>query len=357
MASAYVSFSGPDGHGDAVVLHPPEGPCLANALLIGGPGTGLDEAARSRLVRRLAAMGLKVACVDPAAPEPGAGCPRAALERTIAALAAQAITPDMLIGHGTGALAALSLARSLPGLQALALLSLPHAPDLAASGMPALPTLLVQPTGTVDGTITGLDPALAIMTAAGPLTELATLSGEPADLGSARAVEAVAAILTRFAGRRLELSPPAPPPGAPEGIVRVAEAGNGAFLQDVVLGPWLHLSADEPPAYGGSNRGLSPYGLLAAALGACTSMTIRMYAQRKGWPLAHVTVDVSHDKVHAQDSPPEVGGQIDTLRRLIHLEGHLGPAERARLLAIADNCPVYRTLSATSRITTALAED
>jgi len=90
--------------------------------------------------------------------------------------------------------------------------------------------------------------------------------------------------------------PPAPPPGAPEGVVLVSEADPDGFLQDISAGPRHHLLADEPKDFGGTDRGLSPYGLLAAALGACTSMTIRMYARRKGWPLAHVSVEVTHDK-------------------------------------------------------------
>ncbi len=95
------------------------------------------------------------------------------------------------------------------------------------------------------------------------------------------AAEVIAAWATRY----LDITPPAPPPGAPEGIVRVSEADPDGFLQDVVSGPAHHAVADEPLAYGGTNRGMSPYGFLSAGLGACTSMTIRMYARRKGWPL------------------------------------------------------------------------
>jgi putative redox protein len=113
--------------------------------------------------------------------------------------------------------------------------------------------------------------------------------------------------------------------------------------------------ADEPLAYGGTNKGMTPYGFLSAGLGACTSMTIRMYARRKGWNLDHVWVDVSHNKVHAQDASTGSGDKIDSFKRVIHLEGTLSPDERARLLEIADKCPVHRTLEKSSQVVTELA--
>ena len=136
--------------------------------------------------------------------------------------------------------------------------------------------------------------------------------------------------------------------------MRVSEIDPDGFLQDVGHGPAHHTFADEPLAYGGSNRGMSPYGFLSAGLGACTSMTIRMYARRKGWPLSHVSVDVTHDKVHAEDVEGDTR-KIDGFHRAITLEGDLDEDQRARLLAIADKCPVHRTLEASSRVTTVLA--
>ncbi|MDO6470014.1 OsmC family protein, partial [Neptunomonas phycophila] len=88
----------------------------------------------------------------------------------------------------------------------------------------------------------------------------------------------------------LKLSPPAPSIGTPEGIVRVSEADPKGFLQDVQSGPFHHTLADEPLVYGGTNKGMTPYGFLSAGLGACTSMTIRMYARRKKWPLTGIWV-------------------------------------------------------------------
>ncbi|MCF6239018.1 MAG: OsmC family protein, partial [Candidatus Marinimicrobia bacterium] len=114
--------------------------------------------------------------------------------------------------------------------------------------------------------------------------------------------EYAADLIATWVGQYIDLTPPAPPPGAPEGIVRVSEADPDGFLQDIQSGPDHHTQADEPLAFGGTDRGMSPYGFLAAGLGACTAMTIRMYARRKRWPLRHVSVDISHSKVHAQDA-------------------------------------------------------
>jgi hypothetical protein len=126
-------------------------------------------------------------------------------------------------------------------------------------------------------------------------------------ISAAADAEYAAGVIAAWAGRYIGLAPPAPHPAAPEGVVRVTEADADGFLQDVQSGRKHHALADEPVAYGGTDRGMSPYGFVAAGLGACTSMTIRMYARRKGWPLAGVRVDVSHDKVHAADAEP--GGQ------------------------------------------------
>ena len=124
------------------------------------------------------------------------------------------------------------------------------------------------------------------------------------------------------------------------------------FLQDVVSGPRHHALADEPQSYGGTDRGMSPYGFLGAALGACTSMTVRMYARRKGWPLEHISVDVTHDKVHAQDAGTRDAVKVDRFHRVIRLDGALDDDQRARLLEIADKCPVHKTLEAGAEVTT-----
>ena len=118
------------------------------------------------------------------------------------------------------------------------------------------------------------------------------------------------------------------------------------------------LILDEPLAVGGSNTGPTPYDLLATALAACTSMTLRLYADRKRWPLEAVMVDVDHHKVHAQDTKDRAGSpnRLDLFERRIEVEGALDDEQRARLLEIADRCPVHRTLSSQARIVTRLGE-
>jgi putative redox protein len=100
---------------------------------------------------------------------------------------------------------------------------------------------------------------------------------------------------------------------------------------------------------------MSPYGFVSAGLGACTSMTLRMYARRKGWPLESISVDISHDKVHAQDALPSGPAKIDQFTRRIRLSGPLSDEQRSKLLEIADKCPVHRTLEAGARVVTSLA--
>ena len=133
----------------------------------------------------------------------------------------------------------------------------------------------------------------------------------------------------------------------------MVDASDGKFLQHVSVGAH-RLVADEPASLGGTDRGPTPYQLVSAGLGACTSMTIRMYARRKGWTLNHVSVDVSHEKTHATDCEgcETAERRIDVFRRVIRLEGELDAAQRTRLMEIADRCPVHRTLEASARIET-----
>jgi uncharacterized OsmC-like protein len=115
-----------------------------------------------------------------------------------------------------------------------------------------------------------------------------------------------------------------------------------------------HLRADEPASVGGDDSGFTPYDLLLAGLGACTSMTMRMYADQKKWPLEHVSVRLQHQKIHAQDCAEceTREGKIDRIEREIEITGDLDEAQRTRLMEIADKCPVHRTLHAEVSIVT-----
>src|SRR6059058_2779470 len=114
------------------------------------------------------------------------------------------------------------------------------------------------------------------------------------------------------------------------------------------------LYADEPASYGGTDTGLSPYDLLLAALGSCTSMTIGLYARRKSWPLQEVVVSLWHSKIHAADCAEceTREGKIDRIEREIQLIGSLTSEERSKLMEIADKCPVHRTLTSEINIRT-----
>jgi uncharacterized OsmC-like protein len=115
--------------------------------------------------------------------------------------------------------------------------------------------------------------------------------------------------------------------------------------------------ADEPENLGGTDAGPNPYDYLLASLGGCTAMTLRMYADRKGWPLESVTVRLSQDRIHAKDCEEceTEEGRIDRIEREVELEGPLDEKQRRRLLEIADMCPVHRTLKGEVLIENSLA--
>lgn len=142
----------------------------------------------------------------------------------------------------------------------------------------------------------------------------------------------------------------------PEGQVEVSETGASQFATQVRAGRHV-LPADEPLRVGGTDTGPTPYDYLLAALGACTSMTLRMYAQRKKLALEKVTVRLSHQRVHVDDCNDcdSVEGQIAEITRVIHLQGELSADERARLMEIADRCPVHRTLEHEIKVRSQLA--
>jgi len=139
-----------------------------------------------------------------------------------------------------------------------------------------------------------------------------------------------------------------------EGTVTVAEADTGTYTQQITAGRHQFL-ADEPQPVG-DDAGPTPYDLLLAALGSCTSMTIRLYANKKGWPLEHVEVSLRHSRIHAEDCAEceTKTGMINHIDRSITLVGDLDDTQRERLLAIAERCPVHQTLTSEINISTSL---
>ena len=137
-----------------------------------------------------------------------------------------------------------------------------------------------------------------------------------------------------------------------EGTVTVTSTDTGTYTQLITAGHH-QLISDEPHPVG-DDAGPTPYDLLLAALGACTSMTVRMYADRKRWPLEHVRVTLRHSRIHARDCADceTSAGWLDRIDRVIELSGDLDDEQRQRLLHIAERCPVHQTLTSEVRVTT-----
>jgi len=206
--------------------------------------------------------------------------------------------------------------------------------------------------------IVGIENAAAIFQAARHPKSFISLDDADHLLSQRSDAIYVADVLSAWASRFIsaeEAKSVLPFPG-PEGQVSVAETRGGKFQAEVVSGAH-RLMADEPVSYGGLDTGPSPYDLLSAALGACTSMTLRMYADHKKIDLDRVTVHVRHGKVHAQDCS-DCGegrdGKIDRFERELVLEGDLDEDTRKRLTEIADKCPVHKTLEHEAVVVTTL---
>ena len=402
MPTERITFPGHSGTALAARLDMPDGPHLATALFAHCFTCGKDIAAARRISSRLASIGIAVLRFD----FTGLGHSEGEFANTsftsnvqdlIAAgqyLAGRNMAPALLIGHSLGGAAVLRARAGIPSARAVATIGAPADPahvahlfsdqieDIRDKGQAdvvlAGRTFQIGAEFVEDIGQAALDDAIATLKAA--LLVLHAPRDEVVDIENASRIfraakhpksfvtldasdhlisrkedaEYVADVIATWAGRYVDLSPPAPPPGAPEGIIRVSEADPSGFLQDVVSGPNHRTVADEPAAYGGTDMGMSPYGFVSAGLGACTSMTIRMYARRKKWPLDHVSVEVTHDKVHAQDAGVGASAKIDQFHRRITLLGDLNEDQRARLLEIADKCPVHRTLEHGAQVVTEL---
>ncbi len=312
--------------------------------------------------------------------------------------------PTILIGHSLGGAAVLAAAEQLPGVRAVATIGAPadteHVLQLLAerrdeieedgeaqiclAGRPfrirrqflediahqpqldrirRLDAALLVMHSPADE-IVGIDNARTIFDAARHPKSFVSLDGADHLLTRAADARFAAAMLASWATRYLD-EDPVPRPGSANsstaqtepGLVVVSENGAGPYGQRITAGRH-RLTADEPAPIG-HDGGLSPYDLLLAGLGACTSMTLRMYAARQQWPLDRVTVSLRHSRIHATDCADcaTQTGQLDRVERTIRLTGGLDDDQRRRLLEIADRCPVHRTLGSAVDVRTTLASD
>jgi putative redox protein len=207
--------------------------------------------------------------------------------------------------------------------------------------------------------IVSIDNATRIFVAARHPKSFVSLAGADHLLSGKRDAAYVADVIAAWVTRYLDpaVSEQVADPGeAPRNVV-VRETRNSKFQQTVTIGPH-RLPADEPAAAGGEDTGPGPYDFLLAGLGACTSMTMRLYADRKSLPLERVTVTLKHSKIYAEDCAEceTKAGMLDQIERVIAMEGTLDPEQRKKLMEIADKCPVHRTLTSEIHIVTRAAD-
>ena len=304
--------------------------------------------------------------------------------------------PRLLVGHSFGGAAVLAAAHAIPESSAVATISAPadpsHIRHLLASSVADIErtgearVVLDQRSFTIRkqfledladqrlrdrianlgkallvlhsprDTIVDITNASQIFTAARHPKSFVSLDTADHLLTHAYDAGYVAAVLAAWADRyiRQPTESPSSAPGRP-GTVTVTAVTGSRYAQTITAGRH-QLIADEPETAGGTDQGPTPYDLLVAALGACTSMTLRMYADAKKIALERVTVRLAHEKVHPEDCAncDTRSEKIDRIEREIELEGALSDADRTRLLAIADRCPVHRTLQSSVLVHTRL---
>lgn len=307
--------------------------------------------------------------------------------------------PTILVGHSLGGAAVLQAARHLPFVRAVCTIGSPFDPqhvthlfgdsldeikergyaevvmagrrftvtrdfveDLSEQKMEEAIRTLGRPLlifhSPVDGTV-GIDNAARIYKAARHPKSFVSLDDADHLLLQETDSLYVGNVLAAWAKRYVASRPAARDLEALRDENRVSvRTMAGAFRTDVVVRGHA-LVADEPAAVGGEDLGPTPYDLLAAALGTCTSMTLRMYADRKGWPLEEALVRLRHSRIHGEDEArcEHAEPRMDRLEREVTLTGPLDGQQRQRLLEIADRCPVHRTLHAGVVVSTSLAPE
>lgn len=291
--------------------------------------------------------------------------------------------PQLLIGHSLGGAAVLAMGATIPEVRGVVTIGAPHRADHVAHGF-AADLEAIRRDGEAEVSLAGrsfrikqqfiddiegyasedlgkLRKALLVMHS--PLDSTVNISEaekiyrearhpksfislDDADHLLSRKTDAVyaASALASWASRYLEPLAESPRPKVASGEIHVVEKNHKFTLN--VFSDSHHWLADEPRSAGGDDTGPDPYEHLLAALGSCTAMTLRMYAQHKSIPLEHVSVTLRHSRDYAADCEgcDESPSKIDILERQIHLRGELSDAQRDRLLEIADRCPVHRTL-------------
>ncbi len=400
MQTRKVSFPNPDGESLSGILSMPAGPPRAYALFAHCFTCGKNLKSAARLSDALTGAGIAVLRFDFTGLGQSEGdFSKTSFSSNVADLVAAArflereyAAPGILLGHSLGGTAVLQAAPDVPSAVAVATIGSPADPehvlgllgdaraeiesagaaevdlggrgflvrrqfieDLAAHDLPrAVGTLkkaLLVMHAPLDATVE-IDNATKLFTAAKHPKSFVGLDGadhllsNPAD--AAWTGEVIAAWAARYLGAERADADAA----APEGIV-VAETPIDSFRTEIHAGPH-HLVADEPAAVGGTETGPSPYGLLSAALAACTSMTLKMYATHKKLDVDAVRVAVRHRKLHAKDCEDCAtgDGRVDEFDREIRISGRVSGEQHARLLEIADRCPVHRTLEGEVKIRT-----
>jgi putative redox protein len=407
MPTERFQFTSVDGHQLAAALDLPEREPFAYALFAHCFTCGKDVLAARRIAAALSTKGIAVLRFD----FTGLGSSEgdfanstfssnvADLVRAADHLRETKKAPAILIGHSLGGAAILAAAGQIPEAKAVVTIAAPSDPahvtglfrdriedirthgkvevslagrpfhitsdfldDIAHHGLMAQVTklrkaLLIMHSPT-DDTV-GIDNATHIFLAARHPKSFVSLAGADHLLSDRRDAAYVADVIAAWAERYLDpvASEQAAVPGeAPRNVV-VRETRNSKFQQTVAVGSHRML-ADEPVAAGGEDTGPGPYDFVLAGLGACTSMTMRMYADRKSLPLEQVTVTLKHSKIHAEDCAEceTKEGMLDQIDRVIAIEGALDAEQRKKLMEIADKCPVHRTLKSEIRIQTRAAD-
>lgn len=403
MKTERLEFIGHDGSTLAARLDLPVGKPAAYALFAHCFTCSKDIPAARRIAQRLASLGIAVLRFDFTGlghsggefSNTGFSSNVEDLVQAVDFLREHYAAPQLLIGHSLGGAAILAAAGRVPEAKAVVTLGAPAEPEhvlhnfghhigeicsdgqaeVNLGGRPFtikrsfiadisdasleqsvshLKKALLVMHAPLDETV-GVDNAARLFQMAKHPKSFITLDDADHLLSRAEDAEYAAELISAWVQRYIDVTLLPKLMNAPEGITRVSEADPDSFTQDISAAGH-HLIADEPASYGGSYLGPTPYQLVAAGLGACTSMTIRMYARQKEISLEHVQVDVSHDKVHAQDCSTceQSSGKVDQFLRQITLIGDLSDQQRQRLSEIADRCPVHKTLEGEINIKTLL---